>query len=78
VTESFAINRPEDSIATMNQLRELGIELAIDDFGAGYSSMTYLKKLLISKHCCPVNSDIVISTVAIAKGEILNTAYKAF
>lgn len=49
VTESFAMNRPEDSIATMKQLRKLGMDLAIDDFGTGYSSMTYLKKLPISK-----------------------------
>lgn len=43
------MNRPEDSIATMKQLRKLGMDLAIDDFGTGYSSMTYLKKLPISK-----------------------------
>lgn len=47
VTESVAMEDPEQSIATLNQLREMGFELAIDDFGTGYSSLSYLKVLPI-------------------------------
>ena len=32
-----------------NKLNHMGVQLAIDDFGIGYSSMAYLKKLLVAK-----------------------------
>ena len=32
-------------IVTFRQLRELGVQLAIDAFGTGYSSLTYLRRL---------------------------------
>ena len=33
----------------LKQLQELGIEISIDDFGKGYSSLSYLKRLPIDK-----------------------------
>jgi hypothetical protein len=33
----------------LQHLKELGIELAIDDFDTGYSSLAYLKRLPVSK-----------------------------
>ena len=35
----------EATIATLSQLKGLGIQLAINDFGTGYSSLAYLKRL---------------------------------
>jgi diguanylate cyclase (GGDEF)-like protein len=49
VTEGFIMNKPEESIAILNQFNFLGIELSIDDFGTGYSSFSYLKRLPIHK-----------------------------
>ena len=34
---------------TLNQLKDLGITLAMDDFGTGYSSLSYLKRYPIDK-----------------------------
>ena len=37
----------DKSIATLVQLKELGLTISIDDFGSGYSSFSYLKKFPI-------------------------------
>ena len=47
ITESIAMKNPEQSIATLRELRNLGFDLSIDDFGTGYSSLAYLKHLPI-------------------------------
>jgi EAL domain-containing protein (putative c-di-GMP-specific phosphodiesterase class I) len=47
VTETALMQDAEVAIATLHQLKALGIRLAIDDFGTGYSSLSYLKKLPI-------------------------------
>ncbi|MCQ6275241.1 EAL domain-containing protein [Bacillus sp. V3B] len=46
ITES-TIQNVEESIEILNQLRKLGVKLSIDDFGTGFSSLSYLKKLPI-------------------------------
>ncbi|WP_207223359.1 EAL domain-containing protein [Leptolyngbya iicbica] len=45
VTETAALSNLDVSIATLQQLRQLGIRLVMDDFGTGYSSLSYLKRL---------------------------------
>ena len=43
LTESLSLNDPVASIETMHRLKNLGVRLAIDDFGVGYSNLGYLK-----------------------------------
>ncbi|MBB1202451.1 bifunctional diguanylate cyclase/phosphodiesterase [Enterobacteriaceae bacterium 89] len=45
VTETTAMNNPEQSVAVLTRLAELGVKASIDDFGTGYSSLLYLKRL---------------------------------
>ncbi len=45
ITERSLIDNFEDTEEVINALREEGIKCAIDDFGIGYSSLSYLKKL---------------------------------
>jgi diguanylate cyclase (GGDEF)-like protein len=45
VTESAVMGKPEAAIAVLKKLADLGIDLAIDDFGVGQSSFAYLRRL---------------------------------
>jgi len=45
ITESIAMNDPEDTVEKLTSLKKLGISTSIDDFGTGYSSLAYLKLL---------------------------------
>ncbi len=45
VTESLVIEDVEDAISKMKTIKDLGAMFSIDDFGVGYSSMIYLKRL---------------------------------
>ncbi len=44
LTESTLMHNPEAAIATLRELKSLGIQVSIDDFGTGYSSLSYLKQ----------------------------------
>lgn len=44
ITESLMMDHVEDAIATLNQLKDIGIRISIDDFGTGYSSLAYLER----------------------------------
>jgi diguanylate cyclase (GGDEF)-like protein/PAS domain S-box-containing protein len=45
ITESVLVEMGGSSISTLQRLKELGVRLAIDDFGVGYSSLSYLRYL---------------------------------
>lgn len=49
ITESMLMADPEPTIASLADIRRLGVKVAIDDFGTGYSSFAYLKKLPLDK-----------------------------
>jgi diguanylate cyclase (GGDEF)-like protein len=47
ITETAAIEDLDQSIAFVDTLKELGCKVAIDDFGAGYTSFKHLKHLAV-------------------------------
>jgi diguanylate cyclase (GGDEF)-like protein/PAS domain S-box-containing protein len=49
ITESQVMRQGEGSVMMLNEIAEMGIQLAVDDFGTGYSSLSYLKRLPIGK-----------------------------
>jgi diguanylate cyclase (GGDEF)-like protein/PAS domain S-box-containing protein len=48
VTESAVMADVDATSATLQQLRELGIAIAVDDFGTGYSSLTYVRRFPVT------------------------------
>ena len=45
ITESAAMSDIDDTVSKLRELRALGVQVALDDFGTAYSSLTYLKRL---------------------------------
>src|SRR5256714_104994 len=45
ITETMLMAEPNRVLRTLAELRDLGVQLAIDDFGVGYSSLAYLQRL---------------------------------
>jgi diguanylate cyclase (GGDEF)-like protein len=74
ITESITMD-VERSITTLLELQRLGVKVSIDDFGIGYSSLNYLKRLPIDKlkidqsfiRECPhdMNSNTLVRTIII-------------
>ncbi|MCX7176313.1 MAG: EAL domain-containing protein [Proteobacteria bacterium] len=48
ITESMAVDNPEETILLLQKLNATGLSIAMDDFGTGFSSLSYLKRLPIS------------------------------
>ncbi len=49
ITEELLIKDEQQTKKTLNQLRSLGITIALDDFGSGYSSIAYLSRFDFDK-----------------------------
>jgi|GEM_PF-345317 len=49
ITEGVFISNFEATLATLRQLRALGVRIALDDFGTGYSSLSYLRAFPFDK-----------------------------
>ena len=45
ITESAILDDPDHAIDNLRRLQALGCRLAIDDYGTGYSSLAYLRRL---------------------------------
>jgi diguanylate cyclase (GGDEF)-like protein len=77
LTETSYVDITESILSELRSLRDQGIELAVDDFGVGYSGLGYLRSLPVSKlkidrsfisNIChdPDDSAITLAIIAIA------------
>lgn len=49
ITESALMTDPENALNNLKQLHGLGVQISIDDFGTGFSSLSYLRQMPIHK-----------------------------
>lgn len=49
ITESFAMQSASEGITVITQLKDAGFRLSLDDFGTGFSSLSYLDRLPIDE-----------------------------
>ncbi|WP_346389324.1 EAL domain-containing protein [Sulfurimonas sp. NWX367] len=78
ITESAIMNNIQEAVQQLTQIQSLGIDISLDDYGTGYSSLAYLKNLPINKvkidksfidEICTNRKDYIIvkSTIALAE-----------
>jgi EAL domain-containing protein (putative c-di-GMP-specific phosphodiesterase class I) len=78
LTESVLINQGEQILPVLQALKRMGIHLSIDDFGIGYSSLSYLKNFPVDRIKIdrsfvagidgdPGNAAIVAAIIALAR-----------
>jgi diguanylate cyclase (GGDEF)-like protein/PAS domain S-box-containing protein len=81
LTESMLLEHSEETISTMNAIKEIGVRFSLDDFGTGYSSLQYLKRLPLDqlkidqsfvRDLATDESDKVIVRTIIAMAQSLN------
>lgn len=77
ITETVIVHHSEEVIARFQALDDMGVRIAIDDFGIGYSSLSYLKRFAVHQlkidqsfvrdiHSDPDDAAIVSAIIAIA------------
>ncbi len=49
ITERVLMRNIDASVEILSQLKNMGIKLSVDDFGTGYASLSYLRKLPVDK-----------------------------
>jgi len=49
VTEGVFLERMDEAVSVINQLKNMGFNISLDDFGTGFSSLSYLKNLPIDQ-----------------------------
>ena len=49
ITENLVMSDPDGAIRCLDELHDMGVRLVIDDFGRGYSSFSYLRRLPVDE-----------------------------
>jgi EAL domain-containing protein (putative c-di-GMP-specific phosphodiesterase class I) len=74
MTETAVMTNPALAMRTLTGLHDLGIRLSIDDYGTGYSSMSYLKRLPVDElkidHSFVLHMDTDHHDAALVRGAI--------
>lgn len=69
ITESAMMANPDLSIQVLNTLHAMGINLSVDDFGTGFSSLSYLKRLPVTE--MKIDKSFVIEMISIESDAVI-------
>ncbi len=69
VTETALLKNPDEAVSIMRRIKQLGVKIALDDFGKGYSSLSRLGQLPLDT--IKVDQEFVMK---LASGEPTNAA----
>ncbi len=81
ITESIIMRNVNETIATLDEFKNMGIAISVDDFGTGYSSLSYLKRFPLDylkvdrsfvKDIPEDQDDVTITSAIIAMAHQLN------
>lgn len=72
ITESTAMTDVEHSVKVLNQFKALGLKLSIDDFGKGYSSLSYLTQFPVDN--LKIDQFFIAELTGEAKSRSTNTS----
>lgn len=84
LTESMLMQDVEAAFETLTKIKKLGVTLAVDDFGTGFSSLSYLQRFPIDRlkidqsfvrniESTPANESIARAIIALAESLALDT-----
>jgi EAL domain-containing protein (putative c-di-GMP-specific phosphodiesterase class I) len=84
LTESMLMQDVDAAFETLTQIKKLGVTLAVDDFGTGFSSLSYLQRFPIDRlkidqsfvrniESTPANQSIARAIIALAESLALHT-----
>jgi diguanylate cyclase (GGDEF)-like protein len=74
ITESVLMRDAESTIATLHALKDMQVKISVDDFGIGYSALSYLKRFPIDilkidkSFSCDVTTDVETAAIVQAVG----------
>ena len=69
LTESQLLSATPAAIQRLEEIRDLGVRVAIDDFGSGYSSLAYLEALPFD--VVKIDRGLITGTITARKAELL-------
>ena len=69
ITETVLMHDTERTISTLSELRELGVGIAVDDFGTGYCSLAYLQRYPVD--IVKIDREFVAELTSDARGTTL-------
>ena len=69
LTESALMIDPTDALETLVRLKRLGVQLFVDDFGTGHSSLSYLQKLPVD--AIKIDQSFVMPMVASVESAVI-------